>query len=458
MNVLIDTGGITIIFAATDNIDRFSAGFHERVRIQPVEPFTEKDAKRLIDFHVPPNSKIRFPETAIAHLTRLAEGNPRFILDVCHRSWELLAGPDPRGAVEVGTLDIDSAVRQRHELPNIGMVNREVGHVLQTGGWAYENPEEHRFRIARGLSGAAVQVLVTDSILNDATRARLLDRLEELLRAQRQELIIVINGYLRPSDRRTIAGVISRQPITYKDRSFRELLREQLLDANSSLDEAGRQTLLTTVREEVLRVSRQHSYTQSILERLNARVEHVSAAGPAPSDMPRHEHAESRLPALVLRQFTVVLDALRRETALDRLFPGSLAAEPAIHTDTLYAPPSAARAFYEHMGLILILQRLVEALMDAVSTWFAEAQDAALRGRPRADLLDELEMICTNYLASVELIPLFRLATPATDETPSGFYERGLRFEVIRDLERLVTGLGSRVQEHMTRHLGFPSE
>ncbi|MBB6471044.1 hypothetical protein [Sphaerisporangium rubeum] len=446
VNVLIESGGLTIFTVLPDNLERFSGGFHDRVRVLPVEPFDVPETRRLIDKYVSPGSPVRFSEKAVSEITTSAEGNPRFMLNVCRVGWDEVYRPDQVNVVTPPT--VRAAIRLIHERHKLSSVAREVQQVLETGGWSADQVGDRTFRISRRADDAAVTVLLTLSILDDQENTRLRRDVDAILARPGQEVIVVVNGYMRPSDRRALAGMLSRQPLIYDHYRFRELLREQLAEAHGRLEQAGRETVLTGIREEVLRIGRQQNHTQTTLELLTAQIQRMQTVAGTGTGAGDTGHG---LPERVDRHFTRALSALQGLIGIQSLFRDHFDGEqPMAHR----MRPASSREFFEVIGIVVFFQRLVETFMDAVARWLDRAEAQAFRSGLSKEQREELRAICQRYDATAEIIPLFRLTERGQRVEILGLAEQVIESSVRRDAEDALTHLATRVQEELLGPVG----
>jgi hypothetical protein len=263
-------------------------------------------------------------------------------------------------------------------------------------------------------------------------------------------VIVVINGYMRPSERRELAGTLSRQPLIYDHYRFRELLREQLAEAHGRLEQGSRETVLANIQDEVLRVGVQNNHTQTMVERLTAQMERMQVV--AGTQTGRAVDAGHRLPERVHRHFIRALSDLQGLIGVESLFRD--------HFDgaqlTAYRMrPASSREFFEALGIVVFFQRLVEAFMDAVIRWLVQAEAQALRGGLSAEQQEELRAICQRYDATAEMIPIFRLTERVQKVEVLGLAEQVIESSVRRDAEDALTHLATRVREELLGPVGI---
>lgn len=446
VNVLIESGGLTVFTVLPDNLERFSGGFHDRVRVLPVEPFDMPETEQLISGYLPAGSPVRFTDKAVKEINESAEGNPRFMLNVCRVAWDKTSRPGR--ATEVDIPEIRAAIRDLYEKHQLSSVAREVRQVLETGGWSAGQEGDRTFRISRRADDAAVTVLLTPSILDAEEAGRFRRKVEAVLDRPGQEVIVVVNGYIRPAYRRELAGTLSRQPLIYDHYRFRELLREQLAEAHGRLEQAGRETALTGIREEVLRIGAQNNHTQTMVELLTTQIQRMQAVAGTRTAADDTGHG---LPERVDRHFTRALSALQGLIGVESLFRDHF---DGAHLVAYRMRPASSREFFEALGIVVFFQRLVEAFMDAVVRWLAQAEAQAFRSGLTGEQREELRAICQRYDATAEMIPLFRLTERVRKVEVLGLAEQTIESSVRRDAEDALTHLATRVQEELLGPVG----
>jgi hypothetical protein len=444
VNVFIDTGGLAIFCVLPESLRRFSTGFHQRLRVLPLDPFTVEQAKGLIDQFLPEDSPVIFPHEVVKSLVELTNGNPRLILELCERSWHPTYRQGMRTEVEAAT--VREAIRSKFEVSRTTHVIGEVRQVLETGAWVPLPEGPDAFRMSGGPEGAAVTVIVTDSLLSNEHTQRITRRIDAILAMKGgQEVIVVVNGYLRPDDRQKIASMISRQPLTFDHHGFRERLREQMTDARRRLDDAGKEGMWESIRDEVLRVNVQQSYTHSMLERLAGSIGRAAAQPGGGAS----QGAAARLPEPVRLLFDRSLSALRALSGIDSLYDETFEPAP-LFVPALHMQPDSSRELFQTVGIAVVLQRLVEAFRDAVTRWYDRAGQSERVG---AEQVRELRTICQRYEINAEVFPLFRLI-----ESGGGGAQPGLTDQVVasargREALAALTDFGNKVEEELLTYV-----
>ncbi|MCG5214857.1 BREX system ATP-binding domain-containing protein [Streptosporangium sp. KLBMP 9127] len=449
VNVFIDTGGLVVFCALPESLRRFSAGFHQRLRVLSLDPFNADQAKALIEQYLPADSPVVFPNDVVKTIVELSNGNPRLILELCDGSWKSTFRPGARTEVEAAT--VRAAIRAKFEMSRTSLVLGEVRQVLETGGWVHLPEDDDAFRVPAAADGAAVTVIVTDSLLGNEDTRRILRRIDAVLaRKGGQEVILVVNGYLHPADRRQVAGRISRQPLTFDHHGFRERLREQMIEARRRLDDAGREGVLDSIRDEVLRVSVQQSYTHSMLERLAGNVGRAQAA--PGGEAAERSRAMDRLPERVRRRFDRALSALRTLSGVESLYDGVFATSP---LPALNTQPGLSRDLFQTVGIAIVFQRLVETFMEAVIRWYDQVGP-----RERGDLtppqIHELEVICERYEINADYFPLFRLVDGSGGGESSALTDQVVASAQQRELVEALDGLGVKVESDLLDQVRSP--
>ncbi|MEU0520615.1 hypothetical protein [Streptosporangium sp. NPDC006007] len=452
VNVFIDTGGLIVLCVLPESLRKFSGGLYQRVLVQPVSPFTRADTVKLIKEYVDADAPVWFSPSAMYAVADLSDGNPRLILDLCRRTWDLACRPDRR--VEITPEMVRRAIRAKFEAPRSSIVSGEVRQVLEANGWVYDSPDEDdEFHVPRGTKGAAITVLIIDSLLHDAALNRAVRRIEGILAsADGQEVIVVVNGYLRAGDRMEISRKISRQPMAFDHHLFRENLQSQLLEAHRLLEEAGHETVWESIRDEVLRVGAQQTYTQSMVERLAADIEWLRGpmgAGLLSSAVP---DARERLPAEVRGHFDRAFRAVETLSGVGSLFDDTFL------TPRQGPPPTrprrlASRELFESAGVAMVFHKLLQAFVEAVASWL----DTVTRFPSAAaeQQIERLRGICHCYEVTAEVLPLARLAAFESGRETTGLAEQGARSSQRREAVDALTNLGLRVQESVLAEAGL---
>lgn len=430
-----------------------------------------------------------FTQDVVAYLTTLAGGNARRVMQLCHHAYRQATAD---GAAVTHTI-VSKAARDQFELLTTDDMRAEVRRVLDTRGWPFKpdhltGPTDDSrvdYWIPVGGADAGCAVLLTDSVIYDHDVRALQRRVQAVNAAlSAGRILLVINGYLNPSQAGKLNAMLADQPLVYDSRRFTDDFDAALLAATRRLEKLTGKDELDIIRDRMERMTQMQSRTQNFLEQLSTFLDASRSSSdrrlgvieralegmvqmPPQGGPPGAQHLRPaaevpvppRLPAPVEGLFDRALNSLGDLERLNGLLTdaftagGEGAGEQSPHDArrALFRRFGAEDAFYA-VGVAVLLQRLVTAFRDAVGRWYR-----GLRQGPSAAQREQLFFLCQTYDTVYEYLPVFRLET--LHQLTSRLLERddqigqAARSSRRADIREALDSLGARVRGAMLEAL-----
>ncbi len=387
--------------------------------LQAYDVFTFID---LAERREPDLPYIEFPQATVERLVKLANGNPRQIISLCHALY--------RSAVEQQRPTVDTVMVENEIVDRTGDVTLEevaaaVRDVLARENISYSTDQYPGnrdsyvdFWIETGPeSGFAI--LLKDSVLAGDVAA-LLVRLNAVHTVRDTvEVVLIVANVLDPDAVQELTAHVLDQPVRYNPRSFTEDIQPLL----RSLRQRYSGSPLDAIREWLVRIDLANATTRQMMEKLDRdlgrlndetskrlttlreRVDVVSTAGPG-AEAPEHRFPDSV--AALFHDALAELDRLGHpDTLFDRVLGRAGDNSEHYRRVTQMLNRLAMKGVYEAAGTVSMLRRWIVAFSNAAASWYATDGPAA---RQPGSARTRLDALCRTYERVAETLPLGRIA------------------------------------------------
>jgi len=426
--------------------------------------------------------RVEFKATAVEHLVRLVDGNPRRVIQLCHELYRI--GVEENKSID-STL-VETEVRKHVDVASVEDVTAIVRDLLDAAGFGYIANHYLGIRNSRVQfwldtgTDSGVAVLIVDSVLADDV-ATLLARLNAVRTArQAVEVVLVVTGLLDPATTDELGKRIVGTPLRYDRKNFATDFQAVLRSLANRFERLGGTNPMSAVREWMVRLNMQYNSTQALVERIGRDVErltsdsenqyanlrdrvtvfnmaaNVSAAGVDEGERVR------RFPAAVAKVFQEALTALDRLGHPDAVFDDILGdAEDTAEYHrrvTQLQNRLAAAGVYRAAGVLHILRRWVVSFSNATATWFVSEGTSARDSGPARSRFDQL---CRAYERVAETMPLnevgplVRLVGDGTTPGATQLSDATVRVRV-DEFRMQYQQLGGRVRQTVLAELSPP--
>lgn len=426
-----------------------------------------------------------FSPDVVDYLTGLAGGNARRIMQLCHRAYQQATG---KSAVTEAM--IRDAARDQFELLTTDDLRAEIRRVLDTRGWPFAPNYVHGqvgkprvdYWIPVGDSGAGCAVLLSDSVLYAEDVKSIADRVRAITaESPASRVLLVINGYLKPSLADALNEVLAGEPLVYEAMRFTDDFSAALVGMTRRLETSTHEDSLVVIRDRMERLSQMQAHTQDFVEQLAKYLDAMRASsdrqlgtiqrglegvtrlaiqgyrGEGQADA-LERRMVLQLPARVEQLFTHAMNNLAKlddpNGLLRSVFTAERDSAGASKRRGLLQLLRSADAF-QLVGLAALLHGLVDAFHTEIENWYVQAGQRP--GKLTVADVDNLVSLCRTYDAIYEYLPLFRADDLAqlTARLPgrTDSIEYATRSSRRADIREALDGLGARVQDAMLKSL-----
>lgn len=363
--------------------------------------------------------------------------------------------------------------RQQVPVNDAERVRDHITDLLHEQGWLVDR---HRvlgpvaeatadFWIPMGEHGGGCAVLVSDSVLEDQQAQRVVGQASAIMSAgQDRVVIVVIAGYLAPSQRPALAGEPAAGPlIVYNARTFSKeftaavaAVSDRIVGGTPGLRRNGSvEDELHLLREELNRVVRQQANTMHAVAELATRtVDQLAALQRSVAAIPAQGGAAERAAELP-DELAALFSAARRSLhgyGDPRQFVDATMRASAVPGE-LFPRTQLMRGqdAFVGIGISAFLSSLLDGFEDGVRAWLgALGKDRAEGTEPADDARVRLHGICQAYDALYYATPAHRLdVLPGTaagqpDDAVPAVPSRSARRA---EFKQAFEGLGDRVYQ-----------
>lgn len=429
LQVFLSAGSFVVLSGLPEFRRVLDADITERIgHTLVMPPLTGYDVTEFIALaadNEPDLPRVVFQPTAMEHLVRLVDGNPRRVIQLLHELYRIAVEaerPVDLAMVETevrartvgaGVDDVTEIVRELLEASTLGYIpNHYLGHRnSRVQFWLDTGP------------ASGVAVLVVDSVLAGDVPA-LLSRIDAVRTARATvEVVLVVTGLLDPGATAELETHVVGGPLRYERRTFAADFQAVLRSLAHRFERLGGTDPMIAVREWLVRLNMRYDGMQALVERIGQDVERLTsdsenqyvslrervnvfnlAANVSGAEEGETEQGR-RFPAAVAKLFQDALAALDRLGHPDALFDEILggAEDTSAYHRRVTQLQNRLKGVYHAAGVLLVLRRWVVSFCNATATWFVTEGSSARQSGPARTRFDQL---CRAYERVAETMPL----------------------------------------------------
>jgi len=420
---------------------------------------------------------IEFPDSAVERMVKLANGNPRKIISLCHALYRT-AVEQRRSAVD--TLMVEEAMHDRAGYVTTDEVTAAIRDLLVRENISYSTDQYvgNRdsfvdFWIEAG-PDSGFAVLVAESVFTGdvddlVIRARAVRSARETV-----EVVLVVANVLDADAAQQLTAHVLDKPVRYDPRSFTEDFQPLL----RSLRQRYTGSPLDAIREWLVRIDLANATTRQMMEKLDRDLsrlseetsnelmtlrERTNVVNIVTNTYPGDDPAGQPFPDSVAEVFHDALAGLDRlgypDTLFDRVLGRAEDASEHYRRVTQMLNRLATKGVYEAAGTVSMLRRWITSFSNAAASWYATESHAARRpGQARS----RLDALCRTYERVAETMPLGQIAPLVqlvaegeADPIPKQISTQLVQRQVTEFAEQYRT-LGGKVREMVLAELSAP--
>ncbi|TDD79857.1 hypothetical protein [Actinomadura rubrisoli] len=363
-----------------------------------------------------------FSDETVRHIVSIADGNPRRVIILCRKCYEL-AGDS--GAISPETVE-EAAQSTQTVGQGQSAVRKRIGAELARQAYPFHTnhpvggPDGPRVPFWIPVADTGCAIFVTGSLISaEAAERPIADAVAVQDWVPDCRTLVVVNGFLSDDARKALTERVSLPPLIYTPTRFSRDFESAILRLVDQT-EVGERRQFEAIRANLKRMATAQSNSQHFLEMLAFQVESMRTASEEQyaalaKDLRRAERLEEAepLPREVERLFSSVLASLRTltgvDTALGEAFgisaPGSEVPGSAMALVLRLQSGEVMRA----LGAAMLAESIIVAFQTAVGDWQRRRGDPDGSSPPRQDR-DALDDLCGNYATLMQNVPIHRLS------------------------------------------------
>lgn len=421
-----------------------------------------------------------FDEHSVQYLVKVADGNARRIVRLCHQLYRraLDESSDPAQAAVTEAM-IRQVARDQTSLAVGDNVHAEIRQVLNALGLEYtrdsllnqETNSQADYWIPVGSENSGCVLVLSESVLRGSEAEQLVNRATSIQAAvERVELVLIVVGLVHEDLLEPLTVAFGAGPVVYDRYTFVDTLARELNARVRVLEPEADADPLLSIRERLGRAGRQQANTQRMVDQALVMLNGLRASSERQLTLLRRELSDlaarvrpseveqtdtpppSQLPGEVARLFTSAQRSLEEVDQVDAALWAVFAStegdlHQAIDARVNVRAPLRAPNFFPAVGVSSLLHRLLNAFRTRVNDWYRAYVPSPSGGLQTQDR-EQLSAICRAYDAIYEYVPLFRLEglDEFTPRAIEGDMSVMLPPQRVDHLRKTLTELSNRVQ------------